>query len=142
MKTKEIAQKWFDEVWNKKNASAILEMAAPTAAGCCEGLTVHSPTEFIAQVYEPMLTAFPDVEVLVDGIIVEDNEAVVRWTAIGTHQGPFAGVEPSGRRVKFSGMTWQQMEDGKIASATDSYNLHGVAAFLATGQECASVRQA
>jgi predicted ester cyclase len=36
-----------------------------------------------------------------------------RWTATGTHLGVWAGVEPSGRPMQFSGINVFRFADGK-----------------------------
>ena len=51
---------------------------------------------------------------------------VVRWAAAGTHTGPGLGVPPSGRKVRFRGMTWMRFRDGKLVEGQDSWNLAGL----------------
>lgn len=141
MQSKQLAKKWFVELWNKKNAAIIDAMMAPNASGLTEGGEIKGPAHFKSLVFEPFITALPDVKVKLNGIVAEKNEAVVRWTASGTHCGPLATVAPSGRRVKFSGMTWLKFSRGKIVAGSDSYNLNGLIAYLASGTQSASVTE-
>jgi predicted ester cyclase len=39
---------------------------------------------------------------------------VVRFTARGTHKGPFQGVAPTGKRVEWAGINVYRVADGKI----------------------------
>ena len=140
MNAKEVARMWFEEVWNKRNEVAITELSASEVCGLSEGCSLNGPAAFKLKVFEPMVTAFPDVKVTIDGLVSEGDEVVVRWTALATHQGAFGDIPPSGRRIQFSGMTWQKIQSGKIVAVTDSYNLNGLIDLLATGKESASVR--
>lgn len=141
MNAKQIAQRWFEEVWNRKNPAVIAELMDPSAEAFAEGGTIRGPDEFRSAIYEPLVAAFPDVRIAIDGLVAENDEVVVRWTVTATHQGPLAGINPTGKQVRFSGMTWQRVRQGKIVAGSDSYNFHGLLAFLSTGTESASVRR-
>lgn len=140
MTTKQMALRWFDEVWNKKNPSAISDLMDAKAVGTTEGGEIRGPAEFRSAVYEPLVKAFPDVKVKIDSVIAEGNEAMLRWTVVATHTGPLAHVPPSGKKVKFNGMTCLTFRDGKVVSGADSYNLHGLVAYLSGGPASATVR--
>ncbi len=140
METKEIVQKWFDGIWNQRNPGVIDDLLAPDAVGITEAGTIVGPADFKALLYQPLVDAFPDIRLTVDGIVAEGQEAAVRWTVSGTHDGPFAGISATGRQVRFSGMTWMKVKDGKVIEGMDRFNLGAVMGYLASGQECASVR--
>ena len=38
----------------------------------------------------------------------------VRWSARGTHRGPYLGAEPTGRTVTFKGVEVLRIEGGRI----------------------------
>jgi len=54
----------------------------------------------------------------VDDTISEGDKMVVAWTITGTHKGEFLGVPPTNRKVTFSGITINQIADGKILETT------------------------
>lgn len=141
MNPKQVAQRWFEEVWNKKNPAVIDELMEPTADCVSEGGTILGPAEFRSKVYDLLIAAFPDVRISIDGLIAEGEDVVIRWTVHATHKGPFGHLKPSGKRVKFSGMTWQRIREGQIVCGSDSYNLHGLVAFLESDAESTSVRR-
>ena len=60
-------------------------------------------------------TGFPDARISVDSCIAEGDTVVTRWTLTGTHQGAFQGIPPTGRQVKFIGLEFNRVADGKIA---------------------------
>jgi predicted ester cyclase len=47
---------------------------------------------------------------------------VVRYTYRGTHLGPFAGVEPSGRSIAIPGILIAHLIDGKIQEALSAFD--------------------
>jgi steroid delta-isomerase-like uncharacterized protein len=59
-------------------------------------------------------TAFPDYKGTIDALIVEGDTAALRYTAKGTHNGPFLGVQPTGKKVSYSGMTFLRIAHGRI----------------------------
>ena len=72
-------------------------------------------------------TAFPDFRVTLEGEITSKGEMVVsRWVAVGTNTGPLttpAGVlPPTGKKVRFFGVSIMQVVDGKIAKEWIYYN--------------------
>jgi steroid delta-isomerase-like uncharacterized protein len=142
MTTKQLAQKWFDELWNNHNPAIIAQIMDASAVGVTEGGEIHGPDEFRKAVYEPLIQAFPDVGVAIDGMIAEGEEVAVRWTVAATHHGALGEVPASGKQVRFSGMTWFKFKNGKIVSGADSYNLHGLIAYLSGGPASATVRGA
>jgi predicted ester cyclase len=60
------------------------------------------------------MTAFPDMKVLMDGLLVQGDRAVYSWTLVGTNTGPGG----TGHRVRISGFeVWQIGDDGLIAES-------------------------
>jgi len=59
-------------------------------------------------------TAFPDSYIAVDACVTEGDTVVSRWTLTGTHQAAFQGIPPTGRTVKFTGIEYNRVADGKF----------------------------
>lgn len=47
-------------------------------------------------------------------MLAEGDKVAVRYTGSGTHQGDFAGIPASGKRVTIKGIDMFRMADGKI----------------------------
>jgi predicted ester cyclase len=65
-----------------------------------------------------LFAAFSDLrgDVLEPGPIAEGDHVVVRVAVSGTHDSaPFAGVPPSGRKLRWESIRIFRFEDGKIA---------------------------
>jgi predicted ester cyclase len=71
---------------------------------------VRRGLEFIGRLRE----AFPDITFTVEDMIAEGDLVATRWTATGTNDGEFMGMEPTGRQATIGGMTIQRFKDGRI----------------------------
>ena len=75
--------------------------------------------EAITNVAQGFMTAFPDMKVSLDNLLLQDDGAVYHWTLTGTNTGP-AGT---GRPVRISGFeVWQIGADGLIANSQDHFD--------------------
>ena len=117
----ELARRWFDEVWNQRRDATVLELLDPKIHGQMEGLEVRSPEDFL-KARAGLLDGFPDLAVTVEDVVSEGDQAVVRWSASGTHRGGGLGIPPSDRRVSFRGMSWLVFSNGRIVKGWDAWN--------------------
>ena len=141
LKIKKLARRWFDELWNKRNGDALPRLMHPAAVGDTEGGMVTGHAEFYYKLHGPLLAAFPDLKVTVDGIVVAGNDAVVRWTLTATHAGEMMTIPASNRRVSVGGMTWLRYDDdGKVVAGWDRWNAAGLFNCLRYGLSSATVK--
>ena len=62
-----------------------------------------------------MRTGFSDVQWHIEEMIEENNKVAVSWTLMGTHNGEFLGVKPTGIKIKTTVMNMYYFNnDGKI----------------------------
>jgi len=74
-----------------------------------------------------MISAFPDLRVVVDDVIAEGELVAVRWSFNGTHQGIYWNIKPTGRKVSVSAITIHRLnEDGFIAERWVSLDAIGL----------------
>jgi predicted ester cyclase len=73
----------------------------------------------IAEVAQGFMTAFPDLKLTMDDLIIEGDRAVYHWTFAGTNTGPSGG----GQRVLFSGYEiWEIGADCLIAESRGHFD--------------------
>jgi predicted ester cyclase len=77
--------------------------------GLQEGLDGHN--DIVAY----FRSAFPDLEFRIDELIAEGDRVVARTTMVGTQQGEFFGIAPTGRSVSVPGIHILRIADGKVA---------------------------
>lgn len=110
-----IANRWIEEGWRRGNADIVDELHAPDFVD-------HDPAGRSAdnrgfkQGIERLLEAFPDVTAQVSDLVVdaEAGMVAVRWSAVGTHRGPYLGADPSGRSIEFKGIEIIRIREGRI----------------------------
>jgi steroid delta-isomerase-like uncharacterized protein len=73
----------------------------------------------IAESAQRFMTAFPDMKVTMDGLQIQGDRALYRWTLTGTNSGPGG----TGKHVRFSGHEiWRFARDGSIADSTGHFD--------------------
>jgi uncharacterized protein (TIGR02246 family) len=72
----------------------------------------------ITEAAQSFMTAFPDLHVAMDEVVVEGEHAVYHWTLTGTNTGPGG----TGRLVRISGFeVWEFGGDGLIAKSRGKF---------------------
>ena len=56
-----------------------------------------------------------DFRVSIDEVVADGDKVAIRFTAQGTHTGPFLGSLPSGKPLRWTGMQLLRLTDGRIA---------------------------
>ena len=67
--------------------------------------------------------AFPGLTVTVEDTICEGDRVVTRVTSRGTHRGPFAGAEPTGKSISWSGIIIRRFAAGRMVEQWSRYDL-------------------
>src|SRR5689334_5556504 len=105
---KALMRRWFEEVWNKGRAETIPEMFAEE--GIAHGLSVdpanslRGPAGFLP-FHAQFREAFPNIEVVVEDQLAEDDLVATRCSVRGKHAGDSLGVAATGSPVEFTGIT-------------------------------------
>lgn len=115
---------WFEEIWNKKDASRIETYFAPhgiTYALDLSGADAEGPEAFRA-FFEQFLESFPDVHFTVHDVIESGDRAAGRWSATLTHSGDGFGFTASGETVTVTGMSMIRVEDGMMVESWNEWD--------------------
>src|SRR5271156_1972471 len=109
----------YTSAWCSLNALSVATFYSPEARLSVNGGSPAVGREAIAELAQGFMTAFPDLQVLLDDVSLERDGAVYRWTLIGTNTGPGG----TGRPVRISGHeVWRIGEDGLIAESHGHYD--------------------
>jgi len=113
--------------WNEQDVAALDSTHSPDSIAHNPVMPSH-PLPYIMYKHACLLhlAAFPDFRVTTENIVAEGDKVAVRWTVTGTHEGTLMGVPPTGRPVKFSGMTIYRFADGKIVENWWAYDALGM----------------
>ena len=75
------------------------------------------PAAYRRQV-ERFLKGLPDLRFNIDETVSERDKLVVAWTLTGTHRGEFLGIAATNKKISVSGITINQIANGKILEST------------------------
>lgn len=112
---KKVERRLIEEVWNRGNYDVIDQLVARDYVG--HSTTPQDETrgpEAYKAFYASLHAAFPDFNVTIEDQIAEGDRVVTRWTASGTHLGPFRGIPPTGNRGAITGITIERLANGKV----------------------------
>lgn len=125
-KNKPIDIRFYEEVWNQGNYAFVDEVTAGDYV--YHELTdeifvgVESVKRNVAMVRE----AFPDIHFTIEDQIAEGDRVVTRWTARGTHVGPFERIPPTGKKAIVAGISISRMTNGKFVEGWTSLDRLGL----------------
>jgi steroid delta-isomerase-like uncharacterized protein len=112
------------EMWNNANLNMVEEAYAPEIVrhdcGVPEDIV---GLENMKNYLKNLFNAFPDLNITVDEIIVAGNKMVQRWIFTGTNTGSMHGMPPTGKNVRFSGVSIGYFNKGKAVEIWDFYNV-------------------
>ena len=108
---RELAER-YTAAWCSGDAPSVAAFYAENGSLSVNGGAPAAGREAITAVAQGFMTAFPDMEVFLDDLLVQDDRAIYRWTLTGTNSGPGG----TGHEVRISGFeVWQIGKDGLIA---------------------------
>jgi predicted ester cyclase len=117
---KNIVKRFIEEMWNQRK----LEIADELFAADCvthqlrsgeDPAGVPRSAESVKREAAAWLTGFPDLDFVLEQMIVAGDRVVSHCTMRGTHTGVWMGIAPTGRKVSIPIFTIHRIADGKIA---------------------------
>lgn len=120
-----LVQRFFEECWNGGNVSLLDELLAPNHAHHLPGRDLIGP----GQVRNLVLTtrsAFPDLHITLDDVIIAGDKIICRWTIQGTNTGSLGNNPPTGKRVVYTGIDIIRCSDNRIVELWSQYDSTGL----------------
>ena len=114
----------YADAWCSQNAASVAAFFDTNGSLCVNEDSPAIGREAIAEVAQNFMTAFPDMKVFMDDLLLQDDHAIFHWTLTGTNTGPGG----TGRPVRISGFeVWKIGVNGLIANSSghfdnDEYN--------------------
>ena len=113
-KNKAVVRRIYEELWDERKLEVAHELIAEGGVNYDTGLTANplGPEEMKGTV-RMVTAAFPDNRHEVEEIFAEGDRVMARVTLTGTHEGPFMGIPPTGRRISVNEIHVYRLRDGK-----------------------------
>src|SRR5947209_7594284 len=89
----------YTAAWCSQNAESVAAFFSENGSLSVNGDAPAIGRKAITEVAQGFMSSFPDLQILLDEILIKGNNAEYHWTLIGTNSGPGG----RGRRVKISG---------------------------------------
>jgi predicted ester cyclase len=124
---KALVRRFYKEVYVDWNMALVDEVVSPrfTSHDWPEGST--GPQAF-RDYYAAIRAAVPDARYEVDDMLADGDRVAVRWRLLGTHEGDFGGIAPTGRPITLRGIAIYRVADGKLMERWVVSDLHGLLA--------------
>ena len=111
-----IARRWIDAFNARDDAAEAASRAAGYIAHAPESIeTAALDSDAWVAFLGVFLEGFPDLHLKVQDSSADEHMVAQRILFTGTHTGPFRGLPPTARRVRFSALEINRMVDGKVA---------------------------
>jgi predicted ester cyclase len=123
---KALVRRFYKEVYVDWNMALVDEVVSPR-------FTSHDwpedgpggPLAF-RDYYAAIRAAVPDARYEVDDLIAEGDRVVVRWRLLGTHEGDFGGIAPTGKAIALKGIAIYRLDSGMLMERWVVSDLHGL----------------
>src|SRR5215467_8772457 len=102
----------YTAAWCSQNAASVAAFYSPGGSLRVNESPPAVGRAAITKEAQGFMTAFPDLKVTMDGLSVDRDHIVYRWTLAGTNTGPGG----SGKRVRISGFEEWKLDAGGLIS--------------------------
>lgn len=118
----------YTDAWNSKDPKQVLDLFLPNGTFIGPRETEPIGLDGIEAKVKDFMTGFPDMMFTNIALhTIGDCVSSLQWMFAGTHTGVFSGIPATGNEVWLPGISVFTLQDGKLISVRDSFN---VAAFL------------
>lgn len=100
-------------IFNREDPSRLAELVAADVIVHDPGFELHG-VDRLREALAQLHGAFPDIHYTVEDMVAEHDRVALRFSATGTHQGPFRGLGATGRVVRYTGMAFMRFADGHL----------------------------
>jgi predicted ester cyclase len=130
MQPKDIVRRFVDEYQSGADERAFDELMHPEIVDHNRPPGVAPGAPGVRQQFDGFRAAFPDFRATILDQVAEGDKVVTRKVFTGTHEGPFDGLEPTGRQVEIHVIDIVRVADGKIVEHWNCVDRLGLLAQL------------
>jgi uncharacterized protein (TIGR02246 family) len=115
---RDLAQR-YTAAWCSQNSASVAAFYSPDGSLSVNGGVPAVGRSAITEVAQGFMTAFPDLQVVMDDVLGQGDRVLYHWMLTGTNSGPGG----TGQRVRISGFeVWKIGADGLIAESLGSFD--------------------
>ena len=117
---KTIAKRAFEEILSRGHYELAEQLYAKDFIN--HGIHSNASLEEDQTALKGWHAAFPDVVVIPEKLIAEDDLVTIYWTARGTNTGTGNGLPATGKKAELSGITIWRIVEGKIKEEWSAFD--------------------
>jgi len=116
--------------WSSQNAAAVAARYSPHGSRCANGAEPYVGRSGIEVAVQQFMTAFPNLQIALDDILIVGDGAEVHWTLSGVNSGPGG----TGQHISVKGFEeWRMGKDGLIAESHAHFSMADLQRQMAKG---------
>ena len=119
---KAIIRRMTEEFYNQANVESAERFFADTYVHHDPASPQVRDREGLKAVLRSFLSGCPDLHITIDQLLAAGDTVAKRWTYHATHTGDLAGLPPTGKRIKMSGLELFRLAGGKIVECWLGYD--------------------
>jgi SnoaL-like polyketide cyclase len=109
----------YTAAWCSQDPTSVAGFYSPNGSLAVNNDVPAVGRNAITEVAQSFMTAFPDMRLIMDEVVMQEDRVEYHWTLIGTNTGPGG----AGHRVRISGFElWQIGADGLIATSQGHFD--------------------
>ncbi len=115
---KALTRRVYEEIFGQGQLALIDDLCRPDYIEHVPPVTPGQPTrgpEALKAIVNRIRTAFPDLQITIEDMLVDGESVAVRSTWRGTHTGMFGQIAPTGKQAVWAVMDIGRIADGKLA---------------------------
>ncbi len=119
----ELLQEWAN-LWSSNNVDAFLSLFTENChyEDVAFGLVFEGKMQ-LKDFFTATRTALPNATVSVQSCFASEKNGTIEWVMTGTQEGAFHDIPATHKPIQVRGITWVELEDGKIKTNRDYWNL-------------------
>lgn len=114
LENKALNHRWI-QAFNERDWRVEKDVRGPDFRAILSGVPGPLDNEGWSEFMTAFTAAFPDARITIDQCISEGDTVATRWTLAGTHGGEFQGIPATGRTVRFTGIEYNRVVNGRFA---------------------------
>ena len=111
---REIIRRFNEDVWGKGHVDLVDELFSPDFVDHYRAPGGPPGRDGIRYDVQRIRAAFPDLEIISEDIVCEEDRVALRWSGRGTHKQDLPGIPVTGRQITMSGMHFFRIGDSRI----------------------------
>ncbi len=110
-----VVRRWYDDYVNRHDLGVLDELLTQDFVNHVPSNAPGNGKAELGMADGLLFAAFPDLRLTIEDMITDGDKIVVRYSALGTHQGSFYGAAPTGKTLTSSGIDVFRCVNGKVA---------------------------